>query len=191
MLISRWEIPPGYLRTTESSISASASTRMRARVCVRACTLSVKSPHTSARPRLCVHLSTFVSIACEKRRVERSDRSLQRVVQILSDRSRRIRRTALLPFPWAKRFILRRDCWSIAATCCDFIKSHLRREMAWHRGKIPLALSSSGILNISQKRDPKTLMQFSKDCYSDHASHIWAKIKRDNCWSIFTIIWTH
>lgn len=44
--------------------------------------------HTRARS--CVHLSTFVSIACEKRREKRS--ALQRVVQILSDRSRRIRR---------------------------------------------------------------------------------------------------
>lgn len=45
--------------------------------------------HTRARP--CVHLSTFVSIACEKRRGEKRP-ALQRVVQILSDRSRRIRR---------------------------------------------------------------------------------------------------
>lgn len=48
----------------------------------------VLNRHT--RTRSCVHLSTFVSIACEKRREKRS--ALQRVVQILSDRSRRIRR---------------------------------------------------------------------------------------------------
>lgn len=111
--------------------------RRYAYACVRACTLGVKSPHTSARS--CVHLSTFVSIACEKRRVERNDRSLQRVVQILSDRSRRIRRTALLPFPCAKRFISASRLpvdRGRRATCCDFIKSHLRREMARRRGKI-------------------------------------------------------
>lgn len=96
--------------------------RQYACACVRACTLNVKSPHTSAVARSCVHLSTFVSIACEKRRVERSDRSLQRVVQILSDRSRRIRRTALLPFPCAKRFISCWNCWSIAPRVLRFYK---------------------------------------------------------------------
>lgn len=65
------------------------------------------------RSRSCVHLSTFVSIACEKRRGEKRP-ALQRVVQILSDRSCRIRRferrfrsRSRFPFPRAKRFISR------------------------------------------------------------------------------------
>jgi len=84
MLISRWEIPPGYLRTTESSISAYAG------MCVHmyAFTFALNR-HTRAHS--CVHLSTFVSIACEKRRGEKRP-ALQRVVQILSDHNRRIRR---------------------------------------------------------------------------------------------------
>lgn len=64
--------------------------REREYACVHARAYTrAKSPHTRARP--CVHLSTFVSIACEKRRGEKRP-ALQRVVQILSDRSRRIRR---------------------------------------------------------------------------------------------------
>lgn len=77
--------------------------RQYACVHVHARTL-VLNRHTRAHS--CVHLSTFVSIACEKRREKRS--ALQRVVQILSDRSRRRRRRrrrirrfrTTIPFPF-------------------------------------------------------------------------------------------
>lgn len=61
--------------------------RERQYACIHIRTL-VLNRHTRACS--CVHLSTFVSIAYEKRREKRS--ALQRVVQILSDRSRCIRR---------------------------------------------------------------------------------------------------
>lgn len=107
------------------------------RVYVYAHTLMLNR-HTRARARPCVHLSTFVSIACEKRREKRS--ALQRVVQILSDRSRRSNdATRRFRFPCAKRFISRLGLLDRACrrACCDFMKSHLRRGMTRRRVKIP------------------------------------------------------
>lgn len=71
---------------------------------VRARTRAAKS-----RARSCVHLSTFVSIACEKRRGEKRP-ALQRVVQILSDRSRHVSggsNDATVPFPFPLRALAR------------------------------------------------------------------------------------
>lgn len=126
--------------------------RRYACVHVRAYTRA-KSPHTRARP--CVHLSTFVSIACEKRRGEKRP-ALQRVVQILSDRSRRIRRferrfrsrscvrSGLFRDVLGRTAAPRRAASRRAGTTrsrlpcarCDFIKSHLRRGMTRRRVKI-------------------------------------------------------
>lgn len=81
------------------------------------------------RARSCVHLSTFVSIACEKRREKRS--ALQRVVQILSDRSRRIRRFERwfrFPFPCAKRFISR-----LGRTTGDYSIAPAVRMLRFHK----------------------------------------------------------
>lgn len=139
MLISRWEIPPGYLRTTESSISASASIR----VYMYARTLALNR-HTHARAL--VYAFKYVCLDCVRETTWREAAPLSsvsckssQIVAAVSGGSN----DGSVPVPVCEAVYFatrtyRRD-YSIAPAvraCCDFIKSHLRRGMTRRRVKI-------------------------------------------------------
>lgn len=136
--------------------------RERQYACIhaRACTL-VLNRHTRARS--CVHLSTFVSIACEKRREKRSASPACRANPLRSQRPySAVRTTVPFPFPFfvceAVYFATRTYCrdYSIAPAVCT-LRFHKiafeARNNAASRKDLSLESPSRwfAIQNISQK----------------------------------------